>query len=44
MDSIKIGHSYERVMPGPEYVDSICNYPRVFAGIDEKSEKAVKLF
>ena len=44
MDSIKIGHSYERVMPGPEYVDSICNYPRVFAGIDEKSEKAVELF
>ena len=44
VDKIKVGHSYERVMPGPNYVDSICNYPRVFAGIDTKSEKAVESF
>ena len=23
IDKIKIGHSYERVMPGPDYIDSI---------------------
>ena len=27
---IKIAHSYERVMPGPNYIDSIQNYPRAF--------------
>ncbi len=43
-EKIKIGHSYERVMPGPEYVDSIRNFPRVFAGIDGKSTEAVELF
>ena len=26
VDQIKIGHSYERVMPGPQYVDSIQNF------------------
>tara|TARA_B100001093_G_C26850269_1_gene1024817 strand:- start:386 stop:1819 length:1434 start_codon:yes stop_codon:yes gene_type:complete len=35
--NLKIGHSYERVMPGPEYIDSIRNYPRVYSGIDENS-------
>lgn len=39
-----IGHSYERVMPGPNYIDSIINFPRVFSGIDEKSEKLVETF
>ena len=34
---IKIGHSYERVMPGPEYVNSIKNFYRVYSGIDENS-------
>ena len=41
---IKIAHSYERVMPGPSYVDSIQNYPRVYAGIDEKSADAAEIF
>ncbi len=41
---IKIAHSYERVMPGPEYIDSIQNYPRVYAGIDEKSADAAESF
>lgn len=44
VDEIKIGHSYERVMPGPKYIDSIQNFYRVFAGIDEKSAKAVEVF
>lgn len=30
--SILLAHSYERVMPGPEYFDSIVNFWRVYAG------------
>jgi UDP-N-acetyl-D-glucosamine dehydrogenase len=40
----KIGHSYERVMPGPGYVDSIKNFYRVFSGINEESADAVEKF
>lgn len=43
-DKIKVGHSYERVMPGPKYIDSIQNFFRVFAGTDEKSANAVETF
>ena len=43
-DKIKVGHSYERVMPGPKYIDSIQNFYRVFAGTDEKSAAAVEFF
>jgi UDP-N-acetyl-D-glucosamine dehydrogenase len=39
-----IGHSYERVMPGPGYVDSIKNFYRVYSGIDERSADAVEHF
>lgn len=39
-----LGHSYERVMPGPNYVDSIKNFYRVFSGIDERSADAVESF
>ncbi|MDB3985979.1 nucleotide sugar dehydrogenase [Pseudomonadales bacterium] len=41
---IKIGHSYERVTPGPNYVNSIKNFYRVYSGIDEVSADATKLF
>ncbi len=41
---LKVGHSYERVMPGPKYIDSIQNFYRVFAGTDEKSAEAVEQF
>jgi len=44
LDNIKIGHSYERVMPGPGYIDSIQNFYRVYSGIDEKSANAVESF
>jgi len=27
-DKLKVGHSYERVMPGPKYIDSIQNFYR----------------
>ncbi len=39
-----LGHSYERVMPGPEYIDSIRSYPRVYAGIDDKSADRIQSF
>ncbi len=41
---LKIGHSYERVMPGPKYVDSIQNFYRVYSGIDEASANATETF
>jgi nucleotide sugar dehydrogenase len=40
----KLGHSYERVMPGPDYIDSIQNFYRVFSGVDAKSTQAVEKF
>jgi nucleotide sugar dehydrogenase len=44
LDQIRVGHSYERVMPGPKYVDSIQNFYRVYAGVDELSANAVETF
>jgi UDP-N-acetyl-D-glucosamine dehydrogenase len=44
VDQLKVGHSYERVMPGPKYVDSIQNFYRVFSGVDEKSAQAAETF
>jgi UDP-N-acetyl-D-glucosamine dehydrogenase len=43
-DQLKVGHSYERVMPGPKYIDSIQNFYRVFAGTDEASANATEKF
>ncbi len=40
----RLGHSFERVMPGPDYVDSIRNFYRVYAGIDEESAEATRDF
>jgi UDP-N-acetyl-D-glucosamine dehydrogenase len=36
-----IAHSFERVMPGREYVKSIQNYWRVCSGINKESERRV---
>ncbi|MBS1575788.1 MAG: nucleotide sugar dehydrogenase [Bacteroidetes bacterium] len=44
INELKVGHSYERVMPGPKYIDSIQNFYRVFAGTDDESTKAVESF
>ena len=33
---ILLAHSYERVMPGKNYLDSILNYWRVYSGINKK--------
>ena len=35
--SIHIAHSYERVMPGEQYFDSIVNFWRVYSGINKQS-------
>jgi nucleotide sugar dehydrogenase len=40
----RLGHSYERVMPGPQYIDSIRELPRVYAGVSEISADAVEEF
>lgn len=41
---IALAHSYERVMPGPNYLDSLINTPRVFAGRDARSSDACRAF
>lgn len=43
-NKIKLSHSSERVMPGPDYIDSIQNFYRVYAGIDKKSADAAEEF
>jgi UDP-N-acetyl-D-glucosamine dehydrogenase len=43
-DKLRIGHSYERVMPGPGYIDSIQNFYRVFSGVDDESANATEVF
>ena len=43
-ENISIGHSYERVMPGPNYIDSIQNFYRVYSGVDEKSANETEIF
>lgn len=44
IDKYRLGHSYERVMPGPEYIDSIREFPRVYSGCTEVSADAVEVF
>ena len=39
-----IAHSYERVMPGSHYLDSIISYWRVYSGIDEESADICREF
>jgi nucleotide sugar dehydrogenase len=42
--SILLAHSYERVMPGPDYFDSIVNYWRVYAGHTLEAANACEKF
>jgi len=44
INKFKLGHSYERVMPGPDYIDSIQNFYRVYSGINTESADAVEEF
>ena len=39
-----IAHSYERVMPGPNYLNSIRNFWRVYSGVDEAASLAAEYF
>lgn len=43
-DSVLVAHSYERVMPGADYLHSITHYWRVFAGHTEAAAKAAEAF
>ena len=40
----KLAHSYERVMPGDNYLSSITDYWRVYAGYNEIAAKACEKF
>jgi nucleotide sugar dehydrogenase len=42
--SILVAHSYERVMPGRDYLASITNFWRVYAGHTERAADACKHF
>lgn len=41
---IMLAHSYERVMPGKNYLKSIQNYWRVYAGENQQSSKSCRIF
>ena len=43
-DGVLLAHSYERVMPGREYLDSIINYWRVYAGHTPAAADACERF
>jgi UDP-N-acetyl-D-glucosamine dehydrogenase len=44
INKFRLGHSYERVMPGPEYIDSIREFPRVYSGNSIESADATENF
>ena len=44
INKLGLAHSYERVMPGENYFNSIINYWRVFAGINNNSAARCKMF
>jgi UDP-N-acetyl-D-glucosamine dehydrogenase len=41
---LNLAHSYERVMPGKNYLSSITNFWRVYSGINKKSADMCKKF
>ena len=43
-DAFLLAHSYERVMPGKDYFDSIVNFWRVYAGHTDAASKACEAF
>lgn len=43
-DSVLVAHSYERVMPGEHYFDSIINYWRVYSGHTVSAADACEAF
>ena len=43
-EPVRLANAYERVMPGPGYVDSIRAFRRTYAGIDEESAERARAF
>jgi UDP-N-acetyl-D-glucosamine dehydrogenase len=43
-NAVLVAHSYERVMPGRDYLSSITNYWRVYAGATDESAQACEEF
>ena len=43
-DKVFIAHSYERVMPGENYFDSIVNFWRVYSGVNDESANKCQIF
>lgn len=39
VNKLNLAFSYERVMPGPNYLNSITNYYKVYSGINSRSKK-----
>lgn len=44
ISKLYLGHSYERVMPGRNYIDSIINFYRVYSGINSDSKNRTREF
>ena len=44
IEKFYLAHSYERVMPGSNYLSSIINYWRVYSGINQKSADKCEQF
>jgi nucleotide sugar dehydrogenase len=42
--TLRLAHSYERVMPGKEYLNSITNFYRVYSGVDAASRASARAF
>jgi nucleotide sugar dehydrogenase len=40
----RLAYCYERVMPGPDYLDSVNNFWRAYAGVDERSAEGARAF
>lgn len=43
-DAVLVAHSYERVMPGHDYLSSITNFWRVYSGVTEAAAHACERF
>jgi len=43
-DQVLLAHSYERVMPGPDYFDSIINFWRVYSGLTTEAADWAEAF
>lgn len=44
INKLYISYSYERVMPGPSYLNSVVNFYRVYSGNNKESKQKAKVF